>query len=175
MRIADRPRRAWRSAAAVTLPFVAFLVLAGVATAQDDDSYILGVDNRLQMRVHILGEVTRPGEFMVSDDTNIVELLSKAGGPTEFANLGSVMLKRADSTPEYLKADDHEDRATVMKVNIDNYLKKESSDPLPVLNPGDVVTVPRNSMYKWNTAFGMARDLAVVASAYFLYYRTFKE
>jgi protein involved in polysaccharide export with SLBB domain len=171
MRLADR---AWRYATASALALVSLVVATGVASAQDDDSYILGVDNRLQMKVHILGEVKNPGEYPVADDTNILELLSKAGGPTEFANLGSVVLTRVETTPAYLRAEGEGPRERVVKVNLDDYLKKSRPQALPVLLPGDVVTVPRNNMHKWRTFFGMTRDIAVVASAYFLYVRTFQ-
>lgn len=171
MRLAHRTRR---YATASAMAVVSFVVATGVASAQDDDSYILGVDNRLQMKVHILGEVKNPGEYPVADDTNILELLSKAGGPTEFANLGSVVLTRVEAPPAYLVENGEVSTERVIKINVDDYLKKSRPQGLPILRPGDVVTVPRNNMHKWKTVFGMARDVAVVASAYFLYVKTFE-
>src|SRR5688572_8546323 len=51
-----------------------------------DDKYILGAESRLEIVVHVLGEVERPGEYRVTDETDVLELISKAGGPTRFAN-----------------------------------------------------------------------------------------
>jgi hypothetical protein len=172
MRHANLARRTANAAASRILPLAALLAFAGGANAQNVDDYILGLDNRLQMKVHILGEVQAPGEYSVPDDTNILELLSKAGGPTEFANLGSVSLKREEGQPTFFANSDPEDR--VMKINLDNYLRSSDTEPLPMLQPGDVVTVSRNSMHKWKTVFGIARDISVVATAYFLYVRTFE-
>ena len=56
--------------------------------------YFLGDEEKLEMVVHIWGEVKEPGEFRVSYETNVVELISKAGGPTEFANLSKIRLTR---------------------------------------------------------------------------------
>ena len=52
---------------------------------QQKDQYQIGLE-RLMITVHIFGEVRQPGEFLVPDNTNILELISKAGGPTEFSN-----------------------------------------------------------------------------------------
>ena len=41
----------------------------------------------------------------------------------------------------------------------------------PVLQPGDVVFVPKNSWHKWKDVSAVIRDVSVVASAYFLYVR----
>jgi polysaccharide export outer membrane protein len=145
----------------VALPVVA--LLPGVAFGQGQDDYLVGLDKRLEIRVHILGEVASPGEYRVPDNTTVLELVSKAGGPTEFANAGDVSIKRerADGTGSH-----------IVNVDIKAYLTEEDAAPPPVLRPGDVVTVPRNNMHRWRTAFTMIRDLSVVASAYFLYLRT---
>ena len=47
---------------------------------------------QLKVVVHIWGEVRSPGEYTVPAGTNILELISKAGGPTEYANMGKVKL-----------------------------------------------------------------------------------
>jgi len=151
-----------------SLVCVSLLATAGGASGQDRKDYILSETKRLEIIVHILGEVTRPGEYVVADDTNVLELLSKAGGPSEFANLGSVTLKR-ESSPRGTNGGSRNGR--VMKIDISDYLEHDKSMPLPTLEPGDVVTVPRNSFSKWKTVFSMARDVSVVASLYFLYLR----
>src|SRR6187455_903694 len=56
--------------------------------------YLLPQEQGLEMMVHILGEVQKPGEYRVPDNTDLLELLAKAGGPTEFANLSWVKIRR---------------------------------------------------------------------------------
>ena len=78
------------------LAIVSLLLLLGAGSlfAQDQGKYIYGDEQRLQIVVHVLGEVKRPGEYIVPDNTDIVEIISKAGGTTEFSNLGSVFITR---------------------------------------------------------------------------------
>jgi len=168
MKLSSGARRLWQAACAGSLLGAVLLATAGGASGQDRKDYILSETKRLEIVVHILGEVTRPGEYLVADDTNVLELLSKAGGPTELANLGSVTLKRGSSGRG---AAGGSANGRVIKIDINDYLKHDKSMPLPTLEPGDVVTVPRNSFSKWKTVFSMARDVSVVASLYFLYLR----
>jgi protein involved in polysaccharide export with SLBB domain len=143
-----------------------------------EHGYILGEEKGLQMIVHIFGEVARPGEYQVPDDTNVLQLVSKAGGPTEFSRLNDVTVTRAFAQPMVTSAgtDGHEAAAgpRILVVNLDEYLKSDRSATLPVLQPGDVVRVPRNKFSAWKSVAGILRDVSVIASAYFLGVRAFK-
>jgi hypothetical protein len=61
-----------------------------------------------------------------------------------------------------------------MRVDLDLYLNSPEGAPIPGLQPGDVVMVPRNRKYRWKFVAGILRDLSVVASAYFLGVRAFQ-
>jgi hypothetical protein len=111
---------------------------------------------QLQVTVHIWGEVLEPGEYYVPAGTNILELISKAGGPTEFANLGKVKITRESGEPK-----------RAFKVNLNRYLDKESYSPLPVLQKGDVVRVSRNAWSKWRTVIRVVADVAIIANVYY--------
>jgi polysaccharide export outer membrane protein len=142
---------------------------AGDATAQSKDGYILSPERGLQIKVHVLGEVANPGEYQVPDDTNVLEVISKAGGPTEFANVRNIIIKRrpdasGDSVASAVPR-------KILKVDLQSYLVSEKAPAMPMLAPGDVVAVPRNKLHRWKTVFGMVRDVSVVASAYLLYLR----
>jgi hypothetical protein len=162
---------------------VCFLAAVSLATAshglaQDRGDYSLGEDNRLEMVVHILGEVKRPGKYRVRDGTNLIELFSEAGGPTEFSNLTSVTVARAEAAP--LKNGQNgnsgpKDTQRIIKYDVKKYLKVNNIVPPPIMQPGDVVLVPTNSWRKWRNVATVIRDVAVVASAYFLYLRASKD
>ena len=141
------------------------LALSGTSAAQTplDDSYLVGDANRLEMVVYVLGEVVRPGEYRVTDDTDILELISKAGGPTEFASLRSVSLRHRDVVGA------EPDAEPILLVNVSKFLTQADAPPLPGLSPGDVVMVPRNNKAKWRYVFTMVRDISVVVSMYLLY------
>ena len=141
------------------------LALTGTSAAQGplDDTYLVGDADRLEMVVYVLGEVVRPGEYRVTDDTDVLELISKAGGPTEFASLRDVSLRRRDVAGTEPGAE------PIVHVNVSKFLTQEDAAPLPGLSPGDVVMVPRNGKAKWRYVFTMVRDLSVVVSMYLLY------
>lgn len=147
-----------------------------------------------QIVVHIWGEVLRPGEYRVTDGTDILGLISKAGGPSESANLGKVRLTRTlndglsltqyspkNSTLKIADAnltDQGDSRVQkqfvkrVIKLNINKYLETDSRiNSLPVLQAGDVVYVPRNNLSTWKTFASIVRDVAIVANAYFWFRR----
>ena len=153
------------------------LAIAGSVRAQSREGYILGEEKRLEMVVHIFGEVARPGEYRVPDNTDVLQLISKAGGPNEFSKLNGVTVTRArpQGPAPAAGTDGHEASAQrILRVDLDAYLKKSSGVTLPVLQPGDVVVVPRNTFSKWKSVAGILRDVSVVASAYFLYLRAVK-
>ena len=156
-------------------------------TPQRGNDYMLGAEQRLQMIVYIIGEVQRPGEYSVPDNTNVLELLSKAGGGTILADMSEVTITHQAEQPEMALAahpgaatatatDGSSGSATVttnrvIKMNLDQFLQYGSEQPLPALRPGDVVKVPKNSVNTWRNVSAVLRDLALVASTYFVYLR----
>jgi len=143
--------------------------------AQDAKGYFVDQpQGQLQMIVHIIGEVKHPGEYQVSDKTNVLELFSKAGGPTEFSKLGGVTISRVQHavSSDGSNGNGHlEIGNQIIKVNLNKYLKSRNLAPPPVLKPGDVVLVSRNGWSKWRTATSILRDLSLPVSLYFLYLR----
>lgn len=129
------------------------------------DKYRIGLENRLEIVVHVMGEVMNPGEYRVTDDTDVLELISKAGGPTRFANMGGVYLRRREPFDSVPKVGDEK----LVECDLTSYLKNKNEPAPPLLYPDDVVTVPRNKMAKWSTAFVLVRDIAVVVSTYLIY------
>jgi hypothetical protein len=111
---------------------------------------------QLQVTVHIWGEVQAPGEYHVPAGTNVLELISKAGGPTEYANLGKVKVTRASGEPE-----------RSFRINLNRYLDKDSNSTLPVLQKGDVVRVSRNTWSKWRGFIRVVADVAIIANVYY--------
>ncbi len=111
---------------------------------------------QLQMVVHIWGEVREPGEYHVPAGTNILELISKAGGPTEYANLGKVKVTHNSSGSE-----------RAFKVNLNRFLDKENYQVVLELQKGDVIRVSRNGWSKWRTAIRVVADVAIIANVYY--------
>jgi len=171
-------QRSHLRACALVAALAAWLVPAG-ARAQQKDDYLLGEEKRLEMVVHVLGEVARPGEYRVTDDTNVLELLSKAGGGTSMARLSDVTITRLGVDPAAhggvgATNGGHAPGNRVLLVNVDDILQGKTAE-VPMLHPGDVVRVSRNSWAAWRTVAAVMRDLSIVATTYFIGVRAFNE
>lgn len=82
-------------------------------------------------KVYVIGQVTKPGEFIVNPQVDVMQALSMAGGATPFAALGDIkVLRRSGNAQQSL----HFDYTEVVKGR-----KLEQNI---VLQAGDVVVVP---------------------------------
>ncbi|MDZ7724663.1 MAG: SLBB domain-containing protein [candidate division KSB1 bacterium] len=156
--------------------------------------YLLGSEEKLEMQVHIWGEVRNPGEYRVSYDTDMIELISIAGGPTKDASLNNVQLTRpriaGDVDQETLKkiaerAGDREiskefvtqqlkaSAREVVVFDVNKYLSnRDSETPPPVLRPGDIVHVKTTKWYRWREFIQALHQVALIASVYAWYLRS---
>ena len=145
------------------------------------------------MKVHVWGEVVKPGEYQVSYDTNVLELISKSGGPSTYADLSKVSVTREgkvlsldQNELKHLVTESRSGKITeknlerslathfsnkVVEYNLTDYLKSNGYNPPPGLHPGDVVYVPKNKRFTWKEVVTIARDMALIASVYVYYLR----
>ena len=114
------------------------------------------LEEQLLVPVNVWGEVEKPGLYQVPDGTNVVELLSYAGGPTEFANLSHVKVTRGAG-------------GKGQPVDVSAYLAYGDAGTLPRLQPGDTVYVHRNAKYSWRSFIEVVSQLAVIAGTVILY------
>ena len=149
------------------------------APGRKKDQYLIGTDEKLMFTVHIFGEVKKPGEYLVTDDTNLLELISKAGGPTEYSNLSKVKLTRGLMSDNLLnksikKVQGNSNKnlvyfkhnKTVNKINLKKLLNDENfSAELTVLQPGDVISIGRNTWFKWQTIIRIFSQTALIGQA----------
>jgi hypothetical protein len=123
-------------------------------------SYLSGREQRFGMKVHIWGEVQKPGLYEVPDDTDLIELISKSGGPTEYANLRNVSISRTNHRGRELE-----------KINVLEALKENNRGvSAPLLKPGDTVMVSRNKTYAWRTMIRTFSEISLIVSTYILIY-----
>lgn len=153
---------------------------------QDKDQYTIGEEDKLEIIVHIWGEVNKPGKYKVRDDTNVLELISTAGGPTEYSNLSNVKITRGESgslemmnsmtsmqDSEKLKVKQknflEKYSKRVIKINLKKYLKNKHFESLPILRPGDTVVISRNKWYTMQTIIRVISQIAIIAQAWYYY------
>jgi hypothetical protein len=100
---------------------------------------------------YVWGQVRAPGAYNLGASPDIVELLSAAGGPTEYADTRHVILIRA---------------TTQQRVNI-NLKKMLFSGQVISLSPGDVVLVPNSAWYSVQQYLSVTTTLVSVATLIF--------
>jgi polysaccharide biosynthesis/export protein len=79
--------------------------------------------------VFITGEVQRPGAYPLMDTMNVVQLVARSGGLTDFAKQKKVYVLRAANS-------------TRVKVNYEKVLEGQAPEQNVQLAPGDTVVVP---------------------------------
>jgi len=82
-------------------------------------------------KVYVIGQVNKPGEFIMNPTVDVMQALSMAGGTTPFAALGDITILRRTSTGKQSLPFKYNDvvRGRKLEQNID-------------LQSGDVVVVP---------------------------------
>jgi polysaccharide export outer membrane protein len=82
-------------------------------------------------KVYVIGQVNKPGEFIVNPRVDVMQALSMAGGTTAFASLSSIIILRRTGTQQEAIRFDYTDVAKGRNLaqNID-------------LRSGDIVVVP---------------------------------
>ncbi|MEW6510860.1 MAG: SLBB domain-containing protein [Bacteroidota bacterium] len=131
----------------------------GVSTTQPATAtpsyYSLAKPGELTMQVNVWGLITHPGRYEVSITTNLIELISLAGGPAPDADIDEVRITR------FLKTESGITRGEYT-VNLDDlYRVNESS---LVLQPGDTIVIDRSSWVTIRDIIGILTSVAVITA-----------
>ncbi len=145
--------------------YMIFLQLAGISKAQSQadsasqrykvaSQYYMekGMENKLMMSVNVWGAVEKPGSQYVPDGSDLISVLSAAGGPTEGAKLTQVRLVRNFDGEKFN-----------LKIDVDQCLKKGELGKVPEIKPGDTVIVPK-SRASFVKFIAVIYNVAVIAS-----------
>ncbi len=101
--------------------------------------------------IAVLGDVFKPGQYMILGKPNLVSMMALAGGPMPEADLGGVLITRGT---EKIKAD------LGKLLNDKNY-----HGTGPTVYPGDIIYVPKNgwpSMGDWAIVASILASAAVI-------------
>lgn len=89
------------------------------------------------MQYSVIGKVRAPGNFSPTRYVNVLNALAQAGGPTDFADIGNIIILRT--------TDGH---SQVIRTHLSNIIKGKPSDSdmsaasVPLIQAGDTVIVP---------------------------------
>ena len=110
---------------------------------------------QLKIKTYIWGQVKNPGLYIVPDNTDILTLISSAGGPTENAKLSKIRIIRPTAEGEKIKW-----------VQLKEYMETGNEDLIPILQPGDTVIVSGTIYYAFQKMAKFLSDVAIVLSVY---------
>lgn len=145
----------------VITPFLIIFFLATTVTAQTDQihlaprersgnsshaNYYFAKSGDITIYVNIWGAVRSPGRYEIASSTNLIELISLAGGPDEYSKLDKVRIIRS-------KTNDQEANKKEIVVNIEE-LDEFNENELE-LYPGDTIFIEQTSWYKVKDVVGV--------------------
>ena len=110
---------------------------------------------QLKIRTYIWGQVRNPGLYIVPDDTDLLTLISSAGGPTENAKLSKIRIIRSTAEGE-----------KVIWVDLKEYIETGEAELIPILRPGDTIIVSGSTYYAFTKAVNWLSQIAVMLSVY---------
>ena len=130
--------------------------------------YFLGTNDQLLIKVNIWGFVAKPGQFLVPSDTDLISLISFAGGPIDGAKLNSIKLIRSASNKDK--------KQKVISINVKKFIDKGDGSIIPQLKPGDTIIISGSRWFHFSKYLEVITKVAMLAQVYFwIYYYITKE
>jgi hypothetical protein len=149
--------------AVVILPLLSVAAAAAMVeyepVAQDVAQYHvqLDEDDQLKISVHVWGKVSAPGLYIVPRTTDLISLISYAGGPAPDADLSNVRIVRRRA-----------EASEVIKVDVARFMASGNKDLIPLLEPGDTVEIGPNRIHGLSRFVQFIAQTAVIVSTYYL-------
>jgi SLBB domain len=128
----------------------------GLPSASAASYYYVSKPGELTMQVNVWGYVHNPGRYEVPTSTDLIQLLSFAGGPIQDAKLDEVKVTR------FLKRDTGISRGEFF-VNLEDLSKVDQAKL--VLYPGDTIYMTHTSWVNLRDVFTVISTLAIVTTA----------
>ena len=116
--------------------------------------YYISKPGEITMPINLWGHVRNPGRYEVPISTDIVQLVSYAGGPMAEANLSSVKIARVVRGVDAV-------RTVEFDVNLDHLDKLD--EKARRLEPGDTIFIESNAV-TFREVFDIATTTALIAA-----------
>ncbi len=118
--------------------------------------YYIAKPGELTMQVNVWGFVKNPGRYEVASSTDLIQLLSFAGGPIEYAKMDEVKITR------FVK-----NNSTITKreivLNLEQLAKIEETNL--ILYPGDTIFIDHTAWLTLRDAFTAVATAAILTTA----------
>jgi len=97
----------------------------------NDPVVTVSVVQVLGNKVYVIGQVKKPGDFVVNPQVDVLQALSMAGGTTPFADLDNIRILRRENS-----------RQVALSFNYKEVIRGRDLQQNVMLQSGDVVVVP---------------------------------
>ncbi len=124
--------------------------------------YYYGQGQGVQIDINLWGEVKQTGKMIVPYTTDIISLISLAGGPTSNAKLDEVRIIR-------YSMQDTTAVEKIIRVNIEKFVETGEQSYFPVLLRGDTVIVPGGALSALQSFVSVLQIITAVLQATFLF------
>ncbi len=131
-------------------------ISSGIPNAQAGAYYYVARPNEMTMQVNIWGYVVQPGRYEVSTGTDLIQLLSYAGGPTNDADIENVKVIRVIRRDGQIAT--RELKFNMRKLDRMDEAKLE-------LQPGDTIYMDHTSWVTWRDVVSVVTTAAIVTAA----------
>ena len=118
--------------------------------------YYIAKPGELTMQVNVWGFVKNPGRYEVASSTNLIQLISYAGGPVENARLSEVKITRFVERDSMLTP-------TEITVNLDHLDGLEGGSL--ALFPGDTIFIDHTGWSTLRDAFSVVTTVGIITAA----------
>lgn len=102
---------------------------------QGEIKITVAILSSVSQRVTILGAVTRPDNYPISNEITLLELVSMAGGTLSDARLNRIRIIHRDKL------------IPPSEVDLEYYIERSDIEGMPKVRPGDIVFVPRQQNF----------------------------
>lgn len=127
--------------------------------------YLIGRQDEVLIKVNIWGFVRMPGQYLVPSDTDLISLISYAGGPTEDAQITKVKLVRTvNVSPQGVNSDP---KKKIYVFNVKKFLEEGDESENPQLMPNDTILISGSTVHLLSKLLEFGSRLTFVAQIYF--------
>lgn len=110
----------------------------------------------------VLGHVNNPGQYNVSEKITALQAIAKAGGNSQFAHMESILVVR----------NAYAMKPAIYNIDLQSALNKGNFSNDMLLQPGDIVYVPKNFLGKIDDVMSFFRQNIQPTLSTYLQYRT---
>ncbi|MCG8607547.1 SLBB domain-containing protein [bacterium] len=153
------------------------LIFVSTLSAQDRDlastlnrasQYFLGDKDEILIQVNVWGYVQKPGQYLVPRHTDLISLISFAGGPREGANLGEIRIIREEQDrigDNGKNGHNGGNQGELLKIDVKSYLEAGGKGSVPILKAGDTVLIGQTFGNKFSNFLGVTSIVGLMAAS----------